>query len=93
MDSNEKVSFIAFESELTRMERTNHRLFILCILMLVALLGTNAGWLWYESQFEYFTETTQEVTQSAESENGNAVNRFVGGDNYGESNADNENDN
>lgn len=92
MDGNEKVSFIAFESELTRMERTNHRLFILCILMLVALLGTNAGWLWYESQFEYFTETTQEVTQSAESDNGNAVNRFVGGDNYGESDTDSNND-
>ena len=37
------VPFVVHESEMTRMERTNHRLWILCIALLVALLVTNAG--------------------------------------------------
>lgn len=59
-------------------ERTIKRLWILIILLVVLLFGTNAAWIAYESQF---TEeiTTQEVTQEAD----NGINRFVGGDYYG----------
>lgn len=93
-DQLRDISVYTFQCEMTRMERTNHRMFIMLILMLFALLGTNAGWLYYESLWEPYTETTtQSVTQSAESESGNAVNRFVGGDSYGEIDADSNYDN
>lgn len=77
---NDKVSYVVFEGEMTRMERTNHRLWILCIILIVCLLGTNAGWIWYESQFEYFTETT--LTQEANADDGSNI-RLIGGDSYG----------
>lgn len=77
---NDRVSYVVFEGEMTRMERTNHRLWILCIILIVCLLGTNAGWIWYESQFEYFTETT--LTQEANADDGSNI-RLIGGDSYG----------
>ena len=71
------------------MERTIKRLWITTILLIVLLVGSNVGWLIYESQFVE-TETTQTVTQ--ELEGNNASNNFVGG-NYGESKTDSNNNN
>lgn len=61
------------ESALMHADKANKRLFIILILMLVALIGTNAGWIYYESQWEV-VET--EITQ--ESENG--YNNYIGND-------------
>lgn len=85
--SEKNIPFFVHEADMTRMERTNHRLWILCILLLIVLIVTNGGWIWYESQFESYTETT--VTQEANAEDGSAENRFIGGDYYGESETDN----
>ena len=68
---------IAFEIATARQERTIKRLWILCLVLILALLGTNAGWLYYESQFQYF-EVTQEATATGE----NDIN-LIGGDCYG----------
>lgn len=77
-----QVPFFVHEADMTRMERTNHRLWILCIMLMIVLVATNAGWIWYEAQWEVYEETTtQEVTQDA---SGGGSNRFVGGDYYGE---------
>lgn len=80
------VSFAAFESACTRLERANHRLFIIIGMLLIALIGTNAAWIYYESQWQTVesttTTTTQSVTQDGES------NRFIGGDAYGEAASD-----
>lgn len=85
---NQTIPYIAHEGMMVRMERTNHRLWILCIFLIICLVASNLAWFLYESQFEYYDEEiTQEVTQSAESE-GDAINRFVGGDSYGESDTD-----
>lgn len=89
-DRKETVSYIVFEGEMTRMERTNHRLWIFCILLLLTLIGTNAGWLFYESQWEPYEETiTQEVTQDS-SDGG--TNKFIGGDYYGETDSQDNKD-
>ena len=64
------VPYIVFESELARLERIIHRQFVLIILTVVFLVGTNACWCWYESQFEEVTTTTQEVTQDVDSGDG-----------------------
>ena len=54
--------------------------FIVCLVLIVLLVGSNIGWLVYESQFEVVEETYQEVVQDAE----NGGNHFVGGDVIGE---------
>ena len=80
MDENmATVPLVAHEGMMTRMERTNHRLWILCIFLIISLIATNAAWVIYESQFEYYDESvvTQEVTQQADVD---SVNKFIGGD-------------
>ena len=85
---DKSIPYFAHEGMMVRMERTNHRLWIMCIVLVVCLIVSNLAWILYESQFEYYEEVTQEVTQSAESEDGGAINRFVGGDDYGEGDTD-----
>lgn len=65
-----EVSYIVFETEMARLERIIKRQFVLIIIGLVLLVGTNACWMWYESQFEEVTTTTQEVTQSLDADDG-----------------------
>lgn len=76
MENPKEVSFAVLESVCVRLERNNLRLFILCIVLLLALIATNAGWIWYESQYQVVSYE-QEVTQSA-TDTGN--NMFVCGD-------------
>ena len=58
-------------------ERTIKRLWICVLVLIIALIGTNGAWLYYESQFETI-ETTIEADQ------GEGVNIVGGGDvNYG----------
>lgn len=79
----EQIPFVAFESALARLERTNRRLFILCIILILLLLATNIGWLYYESQFTT-TEST-EVLQDIDTGNGDANITGIGDIVYGES--------
>ena len=63
MDNNmESVPFKVLESVQARADRRFRLMWALLILMLIALVGTNAGWIIYESQFEdvVMTETTQD---------------------------------
>lgn len=86
---DKQIPFIAHEQMMVRMERTNHRLWILCIFLIICLIATNVAWVIYESQFEYYDESvTQEVTQKAD---GNSINRFVGGDYVGDTDDQNNN--
>lgn len=62
------VPYIVFETEMARLERIIKRQFVLIIIGLVLLVGTNACWMWYESQFEELTTT--EVTQDVDSGDG-----------------------
>ena len=65
------VPYIVHEAELARAERTAKRLWITILLLIVLLVGTNAGWIWFESQFE-------DIAISQENEDG--YNNFVGND-------------
>lgn len=55
-------------------ERTIKRLWILIILLVVLLFGTNAAWIYYEAQWEVVEST--EITQ----ENENGYNNYIGND-------------
>lgn len=80
---NEKmVPFYSIEGALYLQEKTIKRLWITCILLIILLVGSNALWLWYESQWEYVETTTQEVRQDIDTRDGETV--VIGiGDNYG----------
>lgn len=71
----------AHDRESAFAERTVKRLWILLILMAVLLVGTNAYWIYNESQYEDVVTTT--TVESDASDGGNAI-ANVGGDvNYG----------
>ena len=67
----ETVPYIVHEGMMARAERTAKRLWITILLLIVLLVGTNAGWIWYQSQFE-------DIAISQENEDG--YNNFVGND-------------
>lgn len=82
--NNSEVSVpYVIESSMSRLERSNRRMWILCIIMFVSLVVSNCCWMWYESQWEDVV-TTQEVTQDVIQDSGDGGNNsFVGGDAYG----------
>lgn len=80
------VPYIAYEAELSRMERMNHRLWIVVLVLIAALIVTNAAWLYYENQFEDVS-VSQEVQQET---SGDGDNSFIGGDYYGETASEND---
>lgn len=83
------ISWYAHESIVARMERHSKRLFILCIIIFLALVATNTGWIIYESQFEDVVMTQESTTDGG----GDAIiNGVAEGDinYYGESEANNK---
>ena len=48
----QNVSYIAYESAMARQERTIKRIWILCILLILCLVGSNVAWIIYENSFE-----------------------------------------
>ena len=75
----ESVPYVVHEGAMARQERTIKRLWILCLVMFLALVGTNAGWIYYEAQFE---TVVSDVRQDIDSGDGNVT--AVGiGDIYG----------
>lgn len=65
------VPYIVLESVICRFDRVIKRLWVVILILVFLLLGTNLAWLYYESQFEEVTTTT--VEQQAESGKGNAT--------------------
>lgn len=72
-DKTAVISYFAHEGEMARAERTNRRLWILCIILIILLVATNAMWIYYESQFEDTVTTTQTVTQDVDTGDGTAI--------------------
>lgn len=73
----EPVPYIVHESDMARLERTIKRLWILLILLIVLLVGSNVAWFAYESQF---TEEVVATEIEAEQETEDGSNYVVGGD-------------
>ena len=65
------------EMEGVRHERTNKRMFIIIIVLIITLVSSNLGWLYYESQYETATTTSIKAEQQAD---GNSNNYIIGGD-------------
>ena len=69
------VPYVVHESAMARAERQSKRLVAVIILLILLLVGSNIGWLVYESSFEEVT--TEEIVVDAD-ENGNA--NYIGND-------------
>ena len=90
LDSRDRALYMLWESSNARTERTTVRLWVVVLVLIVALIGTNAGWIYYENQFED-TVITQEVEATSDGDSDLNI-RTVGGDFYGgesESNTNN----
>lgn len=56
--------------------RREKRFVALIVLLVLLLVGSNVGWMVYESQFEVVEETTTSITQ----ENADGYNNYIGND-------------
>ena len=86
MDENKNlsISYLAFESSQARMERLNKRLWIVILVLIIALVGTNAGWIYYENSFEDVV-IKQEVEAQADGDSDLKLNTIGGDYNVGKS--------
>lgn len=75
----DNLPYAAHEIAMAQSERNIKRLWIIILVLIVALIGTNLAWIIYENSFEDYV-ITQEVERDAD----NGTNNFVGGDVYGE---------
>ena len=83
----ESVPYIVHESDMSRLERQLKRLWIVILVLIFLLVGSNCAWLWYESQFQVVEETVIEAEQD-----GSGINIVGGGDiDYGTESQDNKN--
>lgn len=67
------------EKDQNRLMKIIKWLVVIIALLIVLLVGSNVGWLIYESSFETVETWEQEVVQDAE----NGENHFIGGDYFG----------
>lgn len=77
------IPYFSHEGDMARMERANKRLWIVVLVLIAVLLGTNGAWIYYENQF------VDEITIDAK-QDGSGVN-IVGGEDvtYGPDSKDN----
>lgn len=94
MEDNVMVHYTVLESERARQEkgRKHERTlwFIVVIVLLLLLFGTNAAWINYESQFT--DEEKTEITQDIDTTEGAAYVAGIGDVYYGKNTADNQKD-
>lgn len=70
------VPYIVHESDMARQERTIKRLWVVVLVLIVLLAGTNGAWIWYENQFEDVVTTVEQRSD------GDSSNYAIGGDYY-----------
>ena len=74
IENSLKIPFAVYESAMAQIMR----LIWVIVLLIVLLVGTNAGWLIYESQSETVEETTTETTVTQD--NAEGYNNYIGND-------------
>ena len=63
------VPYVVHESDMARAERHTKALIWVIVLLIVLLVGSNVGWLVYESSFDDMTETYTVEQDGAETNN------------------------
>lgn len=70
MEKQVKEQTLALEM-LSELKKTTKRWFVVSIILLIALVGTNVAWLIYESSFETVTETQTVEQHQEDTDNSN----------------------
>lgn len=77
IENSLKIPFAAHESAMARTKRHTKALIWVIVLLIVLLVGTNAGWLIYNSQFEVVEETTETIIKQ---DNADGYNNYIEND-------------
>ena len=72
----DNLPYVAHEIAMAQSERNIKRLWIIILVLIVALIGTNLAWIICESQFEVVEETSTTITQ----DNADGYNNYIGND-------------
>ena len=84
------VPYIVYEGAVARLERVCRRLWILCIIIFLSFVASNAFWIWYEGQFQNETTT---ITQEATADEGSSIHDiYLENKHGGEGKTNNHND-
>lgn len=63
----EKITETTYEIAIGSLQAQGKRLFILCVILIVALIGTNGAWIWHEAQYvDSVTETVEATSDSGD---------------------------
>lgn len=72
-----QIPYFVHQDDMNKLDQSHKRvekwLFALCIIMFIALVGTNAYWIYYENSF-------QDVVVTENSQDGEGINIMGGGD-------------
>lgn len=71
------VPFAAHEAALARSEWNNKRLWIVILVLIGALIGTNLAWIIYESSFEEVVTATEEYYDVEQDADGGGDNNSI----------------
>ena len=83
MENHEMIPYYVHEGIMARMERTVKRLWILCIIIFLAFVLSNAAWIYYESQWDVVETTSQTVDQQVDTGEGSTTVTGIGDIYYG----------
>lgn len=82
LDYEVEVPYFVHEGAMARQERTIKRLWILCIIIFLAFVLSNAAWIYYESQWAVVQTNSETVEQNIDSGDGDSYITGIG-DIYG----------
>ena len=71
------VPFAAHEAALARSERNSKRMWIVILVLILALIGTNLAWIIYENSFEEVITTTEEYYDVEQDADGGGDNNSI----------------
>lgn len=84
---NKDLPYIAYESIMARMERTQKRLIFALVISIVILFVSNLIWLFVWNHYDYIGESTETTTTTTYQQDGNGVN-IIGDENEVKNGAD-----
>lgn len=73
------IPFAVHENDMTRLERSNRRLWIVVLVLIAALIISNLAWIIYESQYQELEVEGYNIEQEASGDGVN--NSIIGGGN------------
>lgn len=71
------VPYVVHESAMARAERQAKRLWVLILVLIGALIGTNLAWIIYESSFKEVVTTTEEYYDVEQDADGGGDNNSI----------------